>query len=196
MSTSKKKLKTIVFVDASNIIYGAKRESGFKVDFRKLAKYLKTRFNASKIYFYGGVNTKKIDFNKYEKMLERFGYVPRLKKTKFYYQKPKIKTFTCQFCKKRNRIKQKSRDRSKANCDVDLTIDVLENLDKFDRFIFLSGDGDFAPVMEKIKRLNKDIAVIASSKKTARVVKKIAAEKFIEIKNLKKIIAKKKRRHF
>ncbi|MBM3209397.1 NYN domain-containing protein, partial [Candidatus Shapirobacteria bacterium] len=76
------KSKSIAFIDAANIIYGAKRESGFKVDLRKLAKYLRSRFQALEIYFYGGVNTKKIDFTKYREMLKGFGLIPRLKETK------------------------------------------------------------------------------------------------------------------
>lgn len=175
-----KKSKVIAFIDAANIIYGAKRESGFKVDLKKLVKYLKTRFQASKIYFYGGVNTRKINFDEYKKMLEGFGLIPRLKKTKLYYQKPKYKSFICRFCKRRNTVKQRARIRTKANC-------------------FLSGDGDFAPLMEMVKILKKELYVIASSKKTAKSIKKIAAERFVEIRNLKEIIAKKdkkRRRHF
>jgi len=183
--------KTIAFVDAANIIYGAKRESGFKVDLRKLAKYLRSRFQALEIYFYGGVNTKKIDFTKYREMLKGFGLIPRLKETKFYSQKPKIKAFTCQFCRKQNIIKQSTRVRIKANCDVDLTIDVLMNLGRFARFIFLSGDGDFEPLLRMAKTQGKEVYVIASSRKTAKIIRKIAAEKFIEIKSLEGIIAKK-----
>jgi len=63
----------------------------------------------------------------------------------FKIQDPKTKTFLCRFCKKRNTVKQRRKVRVKANCDVDLAVDVLMNLEKFKRFIFLSGDGDFAP---------------------------------------------------
>lgn len=186
--------KTVAFIDATNIIYGAKRESGFKVDLKKLADYLKTRFNASKILYYGGVNIRKVDFKDYQKILKRFGLIPRVKATKFYYQKPKTKRFICRFCRKINLIKQRPKLRLKANCDVDLTLDVLDDLKKFNRFVFLTGDGDFEPVMLRVKELKKEIYVIASKRRTARVIKKIAAGRFIEIKNLKEIIAKEKRR--
>lgn len=181
-------LKTIAFIDAANIIYGAKRESGFKVDLKKLTRYLTTRFGTTKIYFYGGVNTQKIDFEKYRQMLCRFGVIPRLKKTKFYYQKAKTKTFVCRFCQKRNWVRQKPRLRLKANCDVDLAMDVLENLGKYQRFIFLTGDGDFGPVLAKVKANKKEVYVIAAARKTAKSIRKIAAEKFIEIKYLKRFI--------
>ncbi|MCG2691447.1 NYN domain-containing protein [Microgenomates group bacterium] len=184
--------KTVAFIDAANIIYGAKKTAGFKVDLLKLANYLKTRFKTAKIYFYGGVNTKKIDFEKYYQLLESFGFIPRLKKTKFYYQPGKIKIYICRFCRRKNLIKERGKFRPKANCDVDLSIDVLESLEKFNRFVFLTGDGDFEPLLIKAKKLNKEVYVIASSRKTARNIKKAAAEKFVEIKSLEKIIAKKK----
>lgn len=188
----KRKTKTIAFIDAANIIYGVKKESGFKVDLKKLVDYLKTRFDASRIYYYGGVNTRKVDFKKYQELLKGFGLIPRLKITKFYYQKPKTKRFVCRFCRKRNAIKQRARMRAKANCDVDLTLDVLDNLKDFNHFIFLTGDGDFEQVMVRVKALKKEIYVIASARRTAKVIKKIVAGRFIEIKNLKKIIAKEK----
>jgi len=190
MKLEDKKISAIAFIDAANIIYGAKKESGFKVDLKKLAKYLRTRFGVRRVYFYGGVNTKKIDFEKYQKMLEQFGLIPRLKKTKFYSQEPRPKVFTCKFCGKKNILKERKKIRAKANCDVELTIDALKNLRRFKEFIFLTGDGDFAPLLRLVKEAKREICVIASSKKTAREIREIAAERFIEIKNLKKIIAK------
>lgn len=187
-----KKLKTIAFIDAANIIYGAKDEAGFKVDLKRLAKYLISRFEVMEIYFYGGVNTKKINYEHYEKKLKKFGFIPRLKETKLYFQKPKILSFICKFCHKENEIQQKPKGRIKANCDVDLTIDVLENMNRFNRFIFLSGDGDFEPLLKKAKNLKREVYIIASARRTARSLRKLAAEKFIEIERLKDFIAIKK----
>lgn len=44
---------TYAFVDASNIIYGT-RDEGWKVDFKKLIKYLKERYQCRKVYYFGG----------------------------------------------------------------------------------------------------------------------------------------------
>lgn len=53
--------------------------------------------------------------------LEEFGYTLRVKEIKRYGMK------------------------IKANCDVDLTMDVLLNIGRYKRAIILSGDGDFLP---------------------------------------------------
>ena len=55
---------THVFIDATNIIYGASR-LGWKVDFKKLFKYLKERYQAVKIFYFAGVddeNKKQLKF--------------------------------------------------------------------------------------------------------------------------------------
>jgi len=54
-----KKLKTYAFVDASNIIYGAKAEGWF-IDQKKLLNYLKKKFHVSKAFFYYGKDSKKM----------------------------------------------------------------------------------------------------------------------------------------
>lgn len=187
-------IKTVAFIDAANIIYSAKRELGFKVDLRKLVHYLKMRFNASKIFYYSGVNVKKIDYDTYDKMLYSFGLIPRLKLTKFYFQQPKTYTVFCKYCKKKNIISSHQKIRFKANCDVDLTLDILDSINVYKQFILLSGDGDFVPLIVRLQKLKKQVLVIASSKKTARAIKSLVADRFIEINNIRMIIEYKKRR--
>ncbi len=50
----------------------------------------------------------------------------------------------------------------KRKCDFDLEIglDCFENLDKFDSFIIMSGDGDFATLYERLLKKNKQVIVI------------------------------------
>ena len=65
-----KKIKTYAFIDASNIIYGT-RDDGWKVDFKKLHKYLAERYQCEVIYYFGGLekdNVKQAAF--YKKQLE------------------------------------------------------------------------------------------------------------------------------
>ena len=63
---SSRQVKSIiyVFIDASNIIYGASN-NGWKMDFKKLLKYLRERYFASKVIYYAGIdykNTKQVKF--------------------------------------------------------------------------------------------------------------------------------------
>ena len=74
MKVKKVKLTTYVFIDASNIIYGASN-NGWKMDFKKLIKYLKKRFRVNKVFYYAGLdpeNKKQLGFMKNYKNLVIF----------------------------------------------------------------------------------------------------------------------------
>lgn len=56
-------MRTYVFIDASNLFYGGKKSLGWSVDFEKLYKYLRERFQSSKIFYFGGVEIHKFRFD-------------------------------------------------------------------------------------------------------------------------------------
>lgn len=114
---------TYAFIDASNIIYGT-RDEGWQVDFKKLFKYLKERYKCRKMYYFAGLdpgNKKQIRF--YNR-LEKFGFELVLKKVKIYRQPGRTPV-------------------RKANCDVDLDFYAMRDKEKYNRALFLTGDGDF-----------------------------------------------------
>lgn len=165
------RFRTYAFIDASNIIYGT-RDEGWKVDFRKLIKYLKERYKCKKIYYFAGRdedNKKQLRF--YEK-LEKFGYDLVLKKVKIYRQ-------------------DGGGIVRKANCDVDLTFYAMRDIDKFDRVIFLSGDGDFEILLKHFIKLRKEVLVLANARRTAREIKKLTGIQFNDLGVLKKTFARK-----
>lgn len=49
----------------------------------------------------------------------------------------------------------------KANADIDLTIDALEQSDRLDRIVLVSGDGDFAQVVRALQNRGCRVEVIA-----------------------------------
>ena len=113
-------MKTYAYIDASNIIYGTRNE-GWKVDFRKLFKYLKERYHCKKIYYFGGQDDKDQRQQKFYRLLERIGYNLRLKPVKIYLQE------------NGHRVR-------KANCDVDLTFYAMRDINKFERVIFANSN--------------------------------------------------------
>jgi len=153
-----KQQKTYGFVDASNIIYGAKAESWF-IDQKKLFDYIKRKFKTRKIFFYFGKDEKNNKQTKFLKKLESFGYTLRVKQIKRYGK------------------------RQKANCDVDLTMDMLLLKDNYERAVVLTGDGDFFPLFEYLKKQGKDIIIIAFARRTARELKRFAGPRFIGLSN-------------
>ena len=66
----------------------------------------------------------------------------------------------------------------KANCDVDMTFDLMKYLSKYSGVIVLSGDGDFVPVLNYLKHKNRTVTILARSERTAKDIKKLAGSNF------------------
>lgn len=49
----------------------------------------------------------------------------------------------------------------KANVDVDIAVDIMESAARLDRIVLLTGDGDFATLIQAARRLGSRVEVIA-----------------------------------
>ena len=56
-------MKTYVFVDASNLFYGGEKSLGWKIDYKKLLDYLKDKYEASRIFYFGGVEIHNFEYS-------------------------------------------------------------------------------------------------------------------------------------
>lgn len=164
----KKTIKTYAFIDASNIIYAA-RDQGWRIDLKKLFAYLKQKFSVSKALFYYGKDSKSEKKEAFLKKLRKFGYTLRVKEIKRYGTK------------------------SKANCDVDLTMDMLLMMREYKRAVVLTGDGDFAPLLDYLISKRKKIFIISSPRSTAKEIRVIAGDEHINFGSLKYLLEYKKR---
>lgn len=55
--------------------------------------------------------------------------------------------------------------------------------DKYERAVVLTGDGDFFPLFEYLKKQGKEIIIIAFARRTAREIKRFAGPRFIGLTN-------------
>lgn len=164
--------RTYAFIDASNIIYGT-RDEGWKVDFRKLIKYLRERYKCKKIYYFAGEDKNNKKQAKFYKKLETFGYELKLKPVKIYKQDDGGLV-------------------RKANCDVDLTFYAMRDISLYKKAIFLSGDGDFHILLQYLIDQGKEIVVIANGKRTAKEIRTLIGPNFTPIKSLQEMLRYKK----
>lgn len=199
----KREKLTYAFIDAANLFYGGERSLGWKMDYKKLFEYLKSTHNVSKVFYYAGLDTetykaeegKKINLEDLVKFLEA-----RLKETevtedqtlqlqryiqiaKFYQSLAEI-GYTLRI----KPVKVFENDEitvRKANCDVDLTFDLMRYMSQYSSLVVLSGDGDFAPILEYLKKKNKDLTVLARWNRTAKEIRKLVDDKFIDFAQLK-----------
>lgn len=162
------KTKTIVFIDASNIIYGT-RDEGWKVDFKKLYKYLTEYYEAQVIYYFGGKDKDNEKQDKFYSLIESIGYELVIKPVK-------------QFRDLDGKITHK------ANCDVDLTFFAMRDFDKYSRGIFMTGDGDFEILFRYLINKKKIVKIISNGKRTAREIKRLVGGNLIDLGSLRSIL--------
>lgn len=127
-----------------------KRFSDTKFDFENYIKYLVGKDNLIKINYYNALVKKKINENIWKKQGEFFD---RLRKI------PKCKVTLCTR-KSRLDILGEEYHTIKGD-DISLALDMIEDCynDKFDKAIIISGDGDFADLLSRVKKKRKEIEI-------------------------------------
>jgi len=158
--------RIFVFIDAANVLYSQKT-LGWKIDYQKLKQYLLQEGDLRGLYFYTG---KMSDYDKQVKFLKKmkqYGYDVKAKDVKFI------------------KVEENIYER-KGNLDVELVIDVLKNIDNFDTCILMSGDSDFAPLVDEIKMKGKLVVVLSTKGHISKEL--IERAKYINLKKLKQQI--------
>lgn len=198
--------RTHAFIDASNLFYGGQKSLGWSIDYKKLATYLQNRYNCKQLYYFGGIETYNFPYNyianetvpldellKYlrrvqcensgkKQLLKQIdGYIRR---AKFY---KKLQKFGYKLVLKPVKIFRQSdgTKRLKANCDLDMALMMIKNMDKYDRAMVLSGDGDFLAVLKHVRHCRKDVILLARGKRTAKEMKHFAGAAFRDFDYLK-----------
>ncbi len=200
------------FVDAANLFYGGEKSLRWRIDYARLIKYLREKLLVTKVFYYsgvdvdqykaeegkdinldhlvryyeeevasakGGLSTKKdktedemalfemhLKRAKFYRDLALLGYELRIKPTKVFTSPEGTMT-------------------TKANCDVDLTFDMMRYMSQYKEAIVMSGDGDFAPIVEYLINKKKKIRILARAERTAREMRELGGENFVDFKTIR-----------
>ncbi len=155
--------RVFVFVDAANILY-SQQSLGWKVDYEKLKKYFEKECDLLKIYFHTGRVGDNEKQNSFLEKLKNLGYIVKAKEVK----RIRLKNNTFEW---------------KGDLDVELTIDILENIPKFDSLILMSGDSDFAALLDVVKNHGKRVIVISTKGHVSKEL--LDRAKYVNLKKLK-----------
>ena len=113
------------FIDGTNLYLGIKKQ-GWKIDYRRFRVFLRDRFGVQKAYiFLGYMPTNQRLYTS----LQNWGYTVALKPTV-----------------------PLASGGVKGNCDVDLTLQAVIDLPKYDRAVIVSADGDFLSLIQHIDK--------------------------------------------
>lgn len=180
---------------------------GWKIDYKKLIGYLNEKYKVRKAFYYAGVELNKFDYSVLDgKPIDLSGLLvhlrkrmrkERLKKSdivniskniqriKFYL---KLKEFGYILKLKPVKIFREPDGHTvkKANCDVDMTFDLIRLYDEYSGVLILSGDGDFAIVLKYLKDTGKDLKILARGERTAREIRQLVGGDFRDFSRLRK----------
>jgi uncharacterized LabA/DUF88 family protein len=168
-------MKTCIFIDGANFFGGLRtinsKYSDMSFDFKEYINTLiKKEDKIISIYYYNG-SLKKI--NRYNKLyllqqdfFKRLRIIPNFKVKLFkrYLRKNKIieneYSNNCENCIKRKEKDLIGKHQIKGD-DINLAIDMLKNSYEniCDKFILISGDGDFLPVINLLKFQKKELEI-------------------------------------
>ena len=143
-----------VYIDGANFYGGLtsinKKFTDSKFDFERYINYLVGENILVKINYYNALIKKKINEKIWTKQREFFD---RLRKI------PKCRVTLCTR-KSRINILGEEYHTIKGD-DISLALDMIEDCynNKFDKVIFISGDGDFSDLLNRVKRMGKEIEI-------------------------------------
>jgi uncharacterized LabA/DUF88 family protein len=158
--------KVCVFIDAANILY-SQQTLGWRVDYTELKNYFQKECELQQIFFYTGHVGDNQSQQSFLKKLEKIGYIIKAKEVK------KIRI-------------SKTEYQYKGNLDVELTIDVIANINNFDTLILMSGDSDFAPLLDLVKSHHKRVIVISTKGHVAQEL--LQRAKYVNLRKLREQI--------
>lgn len=144
------------FVDGQNLNL-AIQDMGWKLDFRRFRAYLREKYGVGTAYYFIGFVEGNSDLYK---ALQLDGYVLVFKPT------------------------FRNRDSAvKGNCDAELVLQAMIDLDKYERAIIVTGDGDFGCLVRHLSKIGKLECALAPNRFKCSHLLNIAAGKRIAYMN-------------
>ena len=161
------KSRACLFIDASNLHYPL-REEGWRIDWKRFLAHFQGQYTLCQTYYYEGILGRCAYFDKHPGAT--FEDFLKVRKRHNAFLK-KLRTFNITVrTKPVGRLYSKSAGKivHKCNFDVELTIDVIDQLDRYDVCLLVSGDGDFGRLVRYLKGKWKKVVIIAHGKNLAK----------------------------
>lgn len=141
------------FIDGANL-HITYEYLDWKLDYEKLLIYLRKRLNVEVAYYFIGNTSDNIDLYT---NLDSYGYTVRLKEPSPFITADEV----CPNCGK---IITPAMQRDKADVDSYLTLQVMSDIDDFDKAAIISSDGDYDNLVKRLINQDKLRLVFAPCK--------------------------------
>ncbi|MEK7203859.1 MAG: NYN domain-containing protein [Patescibacteria group bacterium] len=153
---SKKTQTVSIFVDAQNMYHSARNLYKARVNFKELLKFAVAGRNLVKANAYV-IKSDIPEEQGFFEALERSGYYLKMKDLQIFPGGMK-----------------------KADWDVGIAIDAISMIQKAEVMVFVTGDGDFIPLLEYLKHQGITVEVIAFRRSTSSKLIQ-AADRFYDL---------------
>jgi uncharacterized LabA/DUF88 family protein len=146
----KQKANNFAFIDSQNLNLSI-QQLGWKLDFGRFRTYLREKYNVQKAYLFIGFMEEQR--NMYRALQEK-GYI--------LIFKPTIRNHD---------------GKTKGNCDAELVLQAMIDLDEYDNAVLVSGDGDFHCLIVYLIQQEKFAKLLVpNQKKYSALLKKLPSE--------------------
>jgi uncharacterized LabA/DUF88 family protein len=156
--------KVYAFIDSQNLNLGV-RSLGWRMDYKKFRLYLKNKFGVDRAFMFIGLvgNNQKLYTN-----LQAAGFILVFKPTVEYYANGKRTV--------------------KGNVDAELVLHAAAiEFPNYDKAIIITGDGDFACLMEFLEDKGKLMHILVPNHKYSKLLKPFSPY-IVHISSLKKSV--------
>lgn len=194
-------MSKIAFIDVQNTETTAIKWLGFSVDWQRLTDYLRNEWGCERVHYYLGIQEGDVSRAREFDALSSAQVIVRPKSYFVHKVSDKIVKTTCPKCEDKVAIRVDMGYSWKCNCDVELTVDVLDHAIEGNEIVLFSGDGDFEFLLDKALSRGATVSIVTTAKprviagkkvyRSARKLKEMTRNnsvRILEIDNLKKKI--------
>lgn len=143
-------MKRYAFIDVQNTASTAQKMLGFVIDWVKLSDYLKNNRSCTEVYLYSGIDHGDIETAKEFDAIHKTSCCTLKTKSIFSYKnRDKILTVKCAICDNETIHTIDMGYNKKSNCDVELSVDLIEKASPETEIFLFTGDGDFEYLIRK-----------------------------------------------
>lgn len=157
--------RIFAFIDAENVRNAAEKNGYVDMDYPKLLQWLKQKRSVLKTSIYVGIEAGDTAKHNTFTNLNKPDCIVSMKDVIAYKQKEWLLPTTCPHCNRQFIRRTFIKDKKKANCDTEMTLDIVRLAceDSFDEILVFSGDGDFLKVYEYLVTEKKKRVIVFSS---------------------------------
>jgi uncharacterized LabA/DUF88 family protein len=158
-----KSKKRYAFVDVQNTASTTRKLLGFLIDWHKLYSYLTEKWKCEKVFYYSGIDEGDDETAKEFESLREVGCIVKTRTVFSYKKTDKTISIKCVACGKENAEVVDMGYNRKSNCDVDLTVDAMEEAGPDKEFLIFTGDGDFDYLVDRIVGKGTKVYIVSSN---------------------------------